>query len=88
MSPKVILSHLRQRPFEPFRLHLSNGSFCDVRDPESALVSRTVIHVAMQKNSPSDLPRRVLSLHPDAVTRVEIPINGQPMERNRSDLSQ
>jgi len=36
---------LREHPFEPFRLHLTNGRAYEVRHPEMALLTRHSIHV-------------------------------------------
>ncbi len=36
---------LRKHPFEPFRLHLTNGLTYDVRHPEMALLTQHCIHV-------------------------------------------
>ncbi len=39
MRGEVIKSYLIRRPFVPFRLHLSDGSFCDVTSPVKAIVN-------------------------------------------------
>jgi len=36
---------LRQTPFEPFRLHLTNGMVYEIRHPEMALLTRHGVHV-------------------------------------------
>ena len=38
MFPDDLLSHLRQRPFEPFRIQVSDGTTYDVRHPELVMV--------------------------------------------------
>jgi hypothetical protein len=38
MSPIDVLQALRKRPFEPFRIQVSDGSTYDVRHPELAMV--------------------------------------------------
>jgi hypothetical protein len=45
MRPDDILQLLRQRPFQPFRIHLSNGALYEVRHPELALVSRSTMYI-------------------------------------------
>jgi hypothetical protein len=36
---------LREHPFEPFRIHLTNGMAYEVRHPEMALLTRHSVHV-------------------------------------------
>jgi len=38
---------LDRRPFKPIRLHISSGQHVDIRHPEMALVSRSVVAVAV-----------------------------------------
>ncbi len=38
MSPTDVLSALRKRPFEPFRIQVSDGAAYDVRHPELVMV--------------------------------------------------
>jgi hypothetical protein len=43
MRPDDVLRLLRARPFQPFRVFLSDGSQYDVRHPEMAIVSRSTV---------------------------------------------
>jgi len=43
MRPQDILEALRQQPFRPFRIHLSNGNMLDVRHPEMVMVGRSTV---------------------------------------------
>jgi len=43
MRPDDVLRLLRARPFQPFRISLSDGSQYDVRHPEMAIVSRSTV---------------------------------------------
>ncbi len=36
---------LRAHPFDPFRIHLTNGMVYEVRHPEMALLTRHSVHV-------------------------------------------
>ncbi len=47
MKPQDLLDLLRRRPFEPFRLHLSDGAVYDVRHPDMAIVQRSKVIVAV-----------------------------------------
>ena len=38
MPPLDLLQALRKRPFEPFRIHVSDGTAYDVRHPELVMV--------------------------------------------------
>jgi hypothetical protein len=41
MRPEDLHQLLQRRPFQHFRLHLSNGQYYDVTHPELAMVGRT-----------------------------------------------
>ncbi len=72
MSPNEIEAHLRQRPFVPFRLHLSDQAHYDIRHPEMLMVTRRVVCVAIYDSADPDMPERAVfcdSLH---VTRLEL----------------
>jgi hypothetical protein len=43
MRPDDIRELLRRQPFQPFRIHLSNGTVYEVRHPELILVGRTTL---------------------------------------------
>ena len=47
MNPQDVLQLLRKRPFEPFRIHLSDGSSFEIRHPELAIVERTKVIVGV-----------------------------------------
>ncbi len=47
MRPDDVLQLLRARPFEPFRISLSDGKQYEVRHPEMAIVSRSTVLVGI-----------------------------------------
>ena len=47
MRPEDILRFLRTRPFEPFRIHMSDGTTYDIAHPDLALVERSVVIVGV-----------------------------------------
>ncbi len=47
MSPDDIREGLREQPFAPFRLHLSNGMHVDVGHPEVCAVGDEALAVAV-----------------------------------------
>ena len=71
MRPHEIDAQLRQRPFVPFRLHLSDQSYYDVKHPEMAMVSRTVISLALYGEPGTDMPERIVLCDPIHVTRLD-----------------
>ena len=54
MSPQDLLTFLSRRPFEPFRLWLSDGTLYEIRHPELLMVGRTsaVIGVSDEARQP------------------------------------
>ena len=59
MRPDEMKAILDRRPFEPVRLHISSGQTVDIKHPEMAIVSRSLVvakieplHVARQQSQP------------------------------------
>jgi hypothetical protein len=52
--PHDLAEELRKRPFEPFRIHTTDGASYDIRHPEWVMVSpsRVVIFVPMANEAP------------------------------------
>lgn len=77
MPARELLKLLRVRPFEPFRIHLSNGKYYDIRHPELALVEQAKVTVGVPGRRGPDEPLKVTAivslLH---ITRVEF-LNGR-----------
>ena len=71
MRPSDTQSQLRQRPFTPFRLHFTDGSSCEVRHPEMAMATQTVVSLAVYDRKEVDLPERIILLDPLHVVRLE-----------------
>lgn len=47
MRADELRSLLDRRPFSPLRIHISSGEYVDVIHPEMALVSRSLVAVAL-----------------------------------------
>jgi hypothetical protein len=45
MRPDDLLEYLREKPFQPFRIHLSDGTVYEVRHPELVKVGRSKAEV-------------------------------------------
>jgi len=48
MSPTDLLRRVRQRPFAPFRLIVSEGATYDIRHPEQVIVARDSAVIALE----------------------------------------
>jgi hypothetical protein len=76
MRPDDVLHLLRARPFEPFRISLSDGQRYEVRHPENAIVSRTTVLVGVPDPRGPDGPaERVVTCALVHITRMEA-LNG------------
>jgi hypothetical protein len=47
MRQEDLKEHLERPSFQPFRIHLSNGVFFDIRNPVMARVTRTTLHLGL-----------------------------------------
>lgn len=47
MQAEEIRTHLRKKPFQPFRVHLSEGTSFEVPHPELALLNQREIAIAL-----------------------------------------
>ena len=47
MRPEDVLQLLRRRPFEPFRIHVSDGTKFEIRHPELAIVERSKVIIGV-----------------------------------------
>jgi hypothetical protein len=66
---------LREHPFEPFRIHLTNGMAYEVRHPEMALLTRHSVHVVELTKS-GKTTDRVVKCDLIHVVALE-PVNGR-----------
>jgi hypothetical protein len=58
MRREEILQFLRERPFRPFRIHLTNGTVHEIRHPEMAVVTATSVIIGVaESDSPEPLLR-------------------------------
>ncbi len=80
MKPEDILGLLRARPFEPFRIHMSDGSAFVIRHPELAMVaqSKVLVGIPGPKGPEGPVERTVFCalIH---ITRVE-KLDGTPQQ--------
>lgn len=78
MSPAAIRDILRIRPFEPIRIHLSDGSHYDVRHSELMLVTKLHVGIAFNLDD-DDMPQRSAWIDPKHIAHI-VPINGNQDE--------
>jgi hypothetical protein len=72
MEPEELQRLLRQRPFQPFRVHLREGQTYDVRYPKLTLVSRTTLAIGFPDASNPDMADEVVLVTPADIQRVEL----------------
>lgn len=79
MDADELYEKVKQRPFEAFRIHVSDGSAYDVRHPEQILVGRRSSHVGLGRNGegPFQKVAIVANIH---ITRIE-PLNAAKRKR-------
>lgn len=81
MRATDIHDRLKQQPFQPFRMHLTNGVQLDVRHPELVIVMRHQIIVALPTGD-DDLPEKAVTCDPLHITHVE-PLPNDRKRRTR-----
>jgi hypothetical protein len=73
MRPDDVLQLLRARPFQPFRISLSDGQQYEVRHPEMAIVSRSTVLVGVPGPRGLDEPvEKVVACALVHITRMEV----------------
>lgn len=70
MTPQEIREQVRRQPFQPFRIHLANGSVYEVKHPEMILVTRTLV-VAAAAPLDDEVPAEKAFCDPFQVTHLE-----------------
>ena len=76
MRPDDVLQLLRAKPFQPFRISLSDGQQYEVRHPEIAIVSRSTVLVGVPGPRGPDGPvERIVTCALVHITRMEV-LNG------------
>lgn len=68
--PTDILDKLRRQPFQPLRVHLSDGSAYDIPEPGYAAIARTEMYIGVKPDE-TGLPTRSVYCDTRHVTRIE-----------------
>lgn len=82
MRPEDVREHLDRRPFEPFRIFMSDGETFDVRHPDLCMVARTTIYVGVPDPKKRLIAVRVAHCALIHITRIE-PFNAQQRRGSR-----
>ena len=59
MTPQLIRDMLSRRPFDPFKVRLSNGEVYEVNHPEAAFLLRGGLYIALPTHN-GDIPERAV----------------------------
>ena len=82
MSPEQVRKHVRQEPFIPVRIYVSDGSAYDVRDPEYVYVDRREISIGIEIGD-DGVPNRTAYVDPLHITRIEPIVTGPSTNGHR-----
>lgn len=77
-----IQQHLRNEPFLPLRIHVSDSSSYDIEFREHAFLWSRQFIIGLDPMK-SGVPRRSVSVDPVHVTRIEPIVNGQSTNGHR-----
>ena len=83
MRTREIENQIRQRPFVPFRLRMTDGTAFEVRHPEMLLVSRTILVLALDEG-PDGRPEGFVFCDPVHIIRIEPVVDGRSRARRSS----
>lgn len=59
MTAEDLIELLEERPFRPLRLRLADGRFYDIRHPEMAIVTPSIVAIGLSAGTASRLAERV-----------------------------
>jgi len=72
MRPEDLRDHLHRRPFQRFRLILTDGRTYEVRHPELAIVGRSTVAIGLARpGEPEPVTDRLVTIPLVEVMRVE-----------------
>lgn len=79
MSPRDLLKRVRQRPFIPFRVVVSEGATYDVRHPDFIMVGRDTAVIGIQGDQEQDFYETSVLVDLLHVVRLE------PLEKSKAN---
>lgn len=78
MNPQAIRDALHTRPFEPFRLVMTDGASYDIYHPDLLMVGQNALIVGLASDPHSDLFERTIKVALLHVVRLEPLANVSP----------
>ena len=78
MSPLNLLKRVKQRPFTPFRMVVSEGATYDVRHPDQVIVTRDTAVIGIPGDQEQDLHETFVLVDLLHVVRLEPLETAQP----------
>ncbi len=87
MNWEEVRNHLKKSPFQPFRVHMSDGSSYDVPHPDFMLVSRREIVIGTGSTRVG-APAQLVYCDPLHITRIEPRTNGEPSPSDQHGRSE
>jgi len=77
MAPQDIFKKIKAKPFQPIRVHISDGSFYDIPEACYALMmSPTELAIGIEPDAETGLPARSIYIAPNHVMRIEPIVSG------------
>jgi hypothetical protein len=70
MAPQDIHRKLKAKPFQPFKIFVSDGASYEIREPTHSYVALTELVVGLDPDA-NDVPSRSVYIAPNHVTRIE-----------------
>lgn len=77
MTADELIELLEERPFVPLRLHLSDGRVREIRHPEMAIVSETLVAIGVPRDEESRIATKITYCSLPLVVEAE-PIEAVP----------
>jgi hypothetical protein len=77
MTAEELITMLEVRPFQPLRLHLADGRTREIRHPEMALVSESLIAIGVPRDDESKVVRFTFCSVPNIVEVEPFEITGR-----------
>jgi hypothetical protein len=71
MPPEELLRRLQNRPFAPFRIHLTDGTRYDVPHPEMVLPARRSLEIGLPNDPAQPIADRVVTVALVHIVRFE-----------------
>lgn len=71
MNAADVVRILRASPFRPFRIQMANGDQFEIRHPEMAIVSSSVIALGLPRPEGGDIAEGIVHLSISHVDRLE-----------------